>query len=796
MQSPAEGSGDGWGADELLTDELLTPLESAGGAGGETGGSSSEVEVLQREIRSLQARLAESEAARQRENEELEGRLREVTQKAKDTMRQLQDKTQQLLRQKDAQILDLETELAAARCAEAEAKAQAAHVRVGADPAKESEELRRELNALEGELAEVQEEAKERAEVTSGIASEDKDLEVSGASDDETLKAKATRLEQLLKEAQADAQKVKEDSEAKIGEVVRKAKDHLKQVQTRLEATSAENSDWQQRYQDLNEANRQLQEKMAKYKQLMAQANQRIEESEAQVQELQESLSKSQSSRLNLQEMMGSIEKSHSIPPKRDEIALRGGILLAVESDNGDVWCLVNAGPETAEEAKAAEGAGTPEAARRARWWLLSQLDVEERPVPIQRRWKGEVSALRAQMLRFKQKSEEQQQEFESYRSKANAALQSTATHSTEITILERRAERLAEQLQAMGSELQAAIADKAQSVEELKDARRKLAEAHARRAELERAVERKAREAEETCAIAVESCRGSMDVQMEELQRTARDTERALRQELDVLGAQKEALGEEVESLRTLLASRTAAAAEAMAATVAAKAAAEAAAKAASEAAAEASARIRAKEAEVEKQLSIATNGAGTDARAGSHGQEGLLSQTEAQAVESLVAQAFAPDQPATPSGRHADDSDPFGIGSQAVQTLQTHQDLASLRSQVRQLEHRLQEEHLLYMAAKRDMEQASKELRELTSQQQLHNTVNQFQQMEYIRNVFRKFVEALPSSSSENEQLIPVLMTFFKFPDEEARAIQTRRAHSKPPASSQSLWRNLFPG
>ncbi|CAE8710554.1 unnamed protein product, partial [Polarella glacialis] len=115
-----------------------------------------------------------------------------------------------------------------------------------------------------------------------------------------------------------------------------------------------------------------------------------------------------------------------------------------------------------------------------------------ERPIPLQRRWKGEVSALRAQMQRFKKKSEDLQEEFDTYREKANAALQSTASHSQEIQLTERRAEQLGEQLQATALELQRAQADKARSAEELREMRRKLQEASARSAELERAMERK----------------------------------------------------------------------------------------------------------------------------------------------------------------------------------------------------------------------------------------------------------------------------------------------------------------
>merc|ERR1711957_283649 len=109
----------------------------------------------------------------------------------------------------------------------------------------------------------------------------------------------------------------------------------------------------------------------------------------------------------------------------------------------GEVWCLVR-GDETLAHHDSAAGSRPCN----SRWWLLSQLDVEDKPIPLQRRWKGEVAALRTQNTRFKKKAEDLEAEFETYKSKANAALTSTASQGEEIQLRERKLEQLGEQLQ------------------------------------------------------------------------------------------------------------------------------------------------------------------------------------------------------------------------------------------------------------------------------------------------------------------------------------------------------------
>merc|ERR1712151_268263 len=105
--------------------------------------------------------------------------------------------------------------------------------------------------------------------------------------------------------------------------------------------------------------------------------------------------------------------------------------------------------------------------------WPLSQLDVAEKPVPLQRRWKGEVSALRAQLQRFKKKSEDVQEEYDSYKQKASAALQTGAGQSDEIRQLNRQVEQLGEQLQSTSLELRQVQAEKAKALDEVADLKR-----------------------------------------------------------------------------------------------------------------------------------------------------------------------------------------------------------------------------------------------------------------------------------------------------------------------------------
>merc|ERR1712151_1032676 len=95
----------------------------------------------------------------------------------------------------------------------------------------------------------------------------------------------------------------------------------------------------------------------------------------------------------------------------------------------------------------------------------------------------------------------------------------------------------------------------------------------------------------------------------------------------------------------------------------------------------------------------------------------------------------------------------------------------------QIRQLELSLQEERQKLEQSRREGEKVKAEVPALHSQQKLQSTVGEHQQMEYIRNVFKKFVETLPTGSPEHEQLIPVLTTFFEFSPDDAKAVHEKR-------------------
>merc|ERR1740123_1061471 len=250
---------------------------------------------------------------------------------------------------------------------------------------------------------------------------------------------------------------------------------------------------------------------------------------------------------------MGSIEKRHSVPPTKEEIARNGGIQLAVEDANDDVWCLVSDSMIDASimDDPLLQDPTSPAAMAKSRWWLLSQLDVGEKPVPLQRRWKGEVSALRAQVSRFKKRSEELQEEFDGYKAKANAALMSGAAHSEEAMQKGRQVEQLGEQLQAVSLDLQQAVAERGRALDDLSEARRTVQEAQSKRAELERALARRVREGEEKCEAAMESCRNDFEAQKEILEMKWNEKERSFHEELDLRRSERESLEEEVRRLR-----------------------------------------------------------------------------------------------------------------------------------------------------------------------------------------------------------------------------------------------------
>merc|ERR1712060_491458 len=93
---------------------------------------------------------------------------------------------------------------------------------------------------------------------------------------------------------------------------------------------------------------------------------------------------------------------------------------------------------------------------------------------------------------------------------------------------------------------------------------------------------------------------------------------------------------------------------------------------------------------------------------------------------------------------------------------------------------------------AARKDAEKLKSQAREQQSLQQLQKVTEGTTQMEYIRNVFRRFLEGLPPGSSELESLVPVLATFFQFSSEELRVVQSKRQASvRTGVSSLFGWR-----
>ncbi|CAK0791842.1 unnamed protein product [Prorocentrum cordatum] len=145
---------------------------------------------------------------------------------------------------------------------------------------------------------------------------------------------------------------------------------------------------------------------------------------------------------------------------------------------------------------------------------------------------------------------------------------------------------------------------------------------------------------------------------------------------------------------------------------------------------------------------------------------------QLRPDAAQPSSASAPPPPPPPPPGGGSAGERPRPGT-AYTLQDNMARQDLIALRSQLRQLEAQA-------IAARRESDTMRSELCEMQSKERLQETVGQHQQMEYIRNVFRKFVETAPTGTKEHEMLIPVLMTFFKFEPEATKAIQTRRSQS----------------
>eukprot|EP00927_Polykrikos_kofoidii_P001912 TRINITY_DN10745_c0_g1_i1.p1 TRINITY_DN10745_c0_g1~~TRINITY_DN10745_c0_g1_i1.p1 ORF type:complete len:900 (+),score=206.34 TRINITY_DN10745_c0_g1_i1:146-2845(+) len=572
--------------------------------------------------------------------------------------------------------------------------------------------------------------------------------------------------EAKLNQANEETAKTRQETEAKLNEVVKKCREHVKQVQGRLETSLGENRELSEKHSQLEASFKQQQEKVAKYKQLMAQANARIEDTERSVQVLQDALDSAQAQKASVLDQLGQRERSLK-PPSRAEISELGGILLSVETDDDGVWCLVKTREDSQSSRQDCAGETTA-VGRRTRWWPLSQLDLDDKPVPLQRRWKGEVSALRAQMQRFKKKNEDLQQEFDTYIKKASAALQSNTCQGEEIAQRERTIEDLGEQLQSVTSSLQVAHAEKSKATEELLEMRRRLHDSSARSAELEQSLDSRLREVRERRDADLFACKSSFKMEKDALEQAWCEKERAYQQELDLQRAHKKILDEEIEVLRMRLASQPVLTAE------------------------------PSPEAAGGVDSCVVPGTIGNDSFVGSCLD--VPATSEDATVDCPARSSPHEDPPSTaepaaeppssaPSVSNVDDggSDkPPGHHQLPPQAYALHasvawQDLVSLRYQVRQLEVSLHEESQRLATRNREVDSLKSELRDISQRQRLQNTVGQQQQMEYIRHIFRKFMEGLPVGGKEQEQLIPVLMTFFSFPDEDAKAIQGKRSQSK---------------
>lgn len=779
------------------------------------------------ELTQLRRKLSESEEARATDKEGFDTKMQEMRQKTKEHMTKFQERTQAVMKQKDSQLQEVEAAKEEALAEVASLKAQQA------EASSDSGGQDARVQALEQELATLREQLRMQAAEVAQACSDD------GAGTEE-LRACRQELQDARSRgdaSQADAQAVrkelaelqeelvlsKQETQSKISEVVQKAKEHVKQVQTRLETQTSENKHLQSRldakdaehkdvtekFREVDDVYAQQQDKLNKYKQLMAQANARIEDSDETAREVRESLTKLQAEHERLKYSHQAAE-SACVPPTREEIIAMGGVLLTVEAENDDVWCLLRDGSSTAL-------AGDLTMSRR-RWWLSSQVDADDKPIPLQRRWKGEVSALRAQTARAKKRGEDVQEEFEAYKQKANAALQTGAANSGDILQREKKFDNLGQQLQSTLWELQEAKAEKDKVFEDLGDVRRRLQDAVAQKGELERTLAQRTQEAQQAQDAAVAECRGAFETDKETLTQRCRESERRYIQELDLRRAQKESLEEEIEGLRSRLASRFSSAAVFKA---------EHPAESGSE-----DERMPVPSSLPSRDGDAVSAGVAGTPRSG-HGLERLgrsplddgiwrgtqpspgtsprLSPRSDRPPVSCAGEAIpASSSSATPApaGRSATSDAPSGLPvpngvtvtdadsveaqvlppqAYSLQASVAWQDLVSLRAQVRQLEATLQENKHQHASLERENASLACAMHEVEERQRLQGVVGQHQQMEYIRNVFRKFVETLPTGQAEHEQLIPVLMTFFQFAPDECGVVQAKRQQA---SKSQGFW------
>lgn len=762
------------------------------------------------ELSRLRRLLAECETGRASDKEEFESKMKAIREKTKDHMTKFQERTQAAMQQKDAQLQEAEAAKDEALAEVASSKAQQSAASGAIEDVAKSQAK---VHLLEKELETLRQQRREQ---------EEKSLTLSSGSDEaeslrsdlqqarslrDAARAEVDAVKKELADLQAEHETLRSGTQTKIGEVVAKAKEHVKQMQskldaqisenqqlsTKLEAADSEKKELSQKFREVDDAYAQQQEKLNKYKQLMAQANARIEDGDEGTKEIKESYAKLQQKHARLKQQLESVE-SACIPPPQDEIDKMGGILLAVEAENDDVWCLLSNGGGNAV------ADNTPTSTSRRRWWLSSQLDVLDMPIPLQRRWKGEVSALRAQTARAKKGGDTVREEFEAYKQKANAALQNGAANSGELLAQQRKYEQLGEQLQSTHLELERVKADKASIFEDLGEARRKLTEAAAQKTELEQTFMHQVAEARQGKEAAVAECRAALELEKESLSQKWREKERRYIQDLDLQRARKESLEEEIENLRSRLNSRPT------------PVSLEPAAESDSE-----DARVPSSAQSHDGDAAVAASPSASGVAAsrlaasplddgiwrGTHQSPGVSPRpsprSEGHPSQSSSAPAPSTTAAGAPNGAAALRASDDNASGQALppQAYTLHasvawQDLVSLRAQVRQLEAALQDQKAQNAALEKTKSLLDKDMREVKEKEQLKNVSGQHQQMEYIRNVFRKFVENAPAGQAESEQLIPVLMTFFQFAPEESRSIQAARQQASQSKGFFSAWRS----
>lgn len=586
-----------------------------------------------------------------------------------------------------------------------------------------------------------------------------------------------------LSAAEEEGARSRQELEAKMGQVVAKAKEHMKQMQGRLEGLENESKTLSEQVKEKEESLRQQNDKVQKYKQLMGQANSRLEDNDGKTKDLEEALKKSQSQRVKLQQQMGSMEQFYMLPPSREEVERMGGVALVVEEEGGEAWCLIhNNAPKEASVLDDNDGDADPDSPKnpsshaRQRWWPLAQLDLDdtiEVPVPLQRRWKGETSALRQQMVQFKEKAERLEEEFERYRQKAHAALSASATNSQELHMRERKMEQLGEQLQTMAMDLQRAQDEKAKTSQDLSETKRSLQEAVGQRNDIEMQLEAQVKEAEQRLAKSIAEFNEKRDVDIGELQVKAQERENNLHQELEKVRTLKDSLEEEAETLRTRLANRPNAPVLPVAPVMPI-----------------AEPELVSPSREQKTEETEDTEDKPRTEPASDFTEEPVLTKNlretagDAEAAPKLNLSRHSPDSRMAPEVAESEEDGPKGerprLPPQAysLHTSTAWQDLVNLRSQVRHLEISLEEEKHGHDRTRKQCDMLKAEVREMEMQQRLQKTVGQSTQMEYIRNVFRRFIESMPvAAKAEHEGLVPVLMTFFQFPDDEVKNIQQKR-------------------